>query len=90
MKKHSCICSDCKKEFFLEDAEWCRHHKQLGLGTKECPNCGGCICHGETLEEIQTRFDRNIQTGKFIKTDNELTKKFGWQYQCKTVKEVEV
>ena len=90
MKKHQCVCNDCGLTFFLDDVDWCIHKQTLGTGTKECPQCHSCICHGETVEEIQARFDRNISVGKFVKTNNELTEKFGWQYQCKTIKEVEV
>lgn len=89
MLKHSCRCNDCKQEFFLEDAEWCKHQLELGIGTKECPNCGTCICHGETPEEIQARFDRNIRIGKFIKTNKKIPTT-NWDYQCITIKEVEV
>lgn len=84
------MCNDCGLTFFLDNADWCIHEQTLGIGTKECPQCHSCICHGETAEEIQARFDRNINVGKFVKTNNELTEKFGWQYQCKTIKEVEV
>ena len=40
-----------------------------------------------TLVEVARR---NINVGKFVKTNNGLTKKFNWQYQCVTIKEVEV
>lgn len=89
MIKHSCRCNDCKKKFFLEDAKWCKHKKELGIGTKQCPSCGSCICHGETVEEIQARFDRNISIGKFVKAENPIPET-DWQWQCKTIEEVEV
>ena len=86
--KHSCKCNDCKKEFLLEDAVWCKHKIKLGIGTKICPNCGICICHGSTVKEIQVRFNRNIRIGKFIKVKK--TPNMNWDYQCKTIIEVEV
>lgn len=89
MKKHLCKCNDCKKEFFIEDAKWCKHKQKLGIGTKACPNCGSCICHGETVEEIEARFDRNIRIGKFVKVDQSIPGT-DWQFQCITIKEVEV
>lgn len=89
MIKHSCICSDCGTEFFLEDATWCKHHKNLGIGSKECSNCNSCICHADTFEGIRSRFNRNIRIGKFVKVP-EKKQILGWQFMCKTVKEVEV
>ena len=90
MIKHQCTCNDCKKDFFLEDALWCVHKKTAGIGTKACPNCGTCICHGETAEEIQARFDRNILIGKFVKAKHIIKNCGNWEYQCKTIREVEV
>ena len=89
MIKHQCRCNDCKKEFFLEDALWCKHKSKVDIGTKACPNCGTCICHGETAEEIQARFDRNIRIGKFEKVDKPIPGT-DWTHQCITIKEVEV
>lgn len=83
--KHQCICSDCGYTFFLEDAKWCIHYKTTGIGTKECPQCHSCICHGETAEQIQDHFKDNIVKGKFILAKPNV---FGWTYMCKTVKEV--
>lgn len=85
--KHQCICSECGNIFFLEDADWCEHHFRLGVGTKECTACRECICHGNTVEEIRDRFNKNIESGKFIKAKPNT---FGWAYMCKTVKEVEI
>lgn len=90
MIKHKCRCNDCKKEFFLEDALWCRHKRECGIGTKQCPNCHTCICHGETTEQIQARFDRNIRIGKFVPAKFIIKNCGNWQWQCKTIKEVEV
>lgn len=87
--KHSCICSDCHKQFFLEDAIWCKHYKNLKIGSKECPNCSSCICHANTIGGIKRRFNRNIRKGKFVKIPKE-KQIFGWEWMCKTVKEVEV
>lgn len=89
MIKHQCVCSECGKSFFLEDAKWCIHKKNLGIGTKECPHCRSCICHGNTVPEIQARFNRNIRIGKFIKVKNPIPTT-DWQFQCVTIKEVEV
>jgi len=85
MIKHQCTCSDCNNTFFLEDADWCVHYKTIGVGTKECPQCHKCICHGNTVEEIQDRFKDNINKGKFVLAKPNV---FGWTYMCKTVKEV--
>lgn len=87
--KHQVICSDCGNTSFLEDAEWCIHKLTLGIGTKECPQCHGCICHGETVDQIQERFNNNILSGKFIKVKKPIPTT-NWTYQCKTIKEVEV
>lgn len=87
MIKHQCTCSECGLTFFLEDAEWCEHYKNLGTGTKECPACRECICHGDTIEQIRQRFADNITKGKFVKAK---PNPFGWEYMCKTVKEVQV
>ena len=87
--KHQAKCNDCKKKFFLEDAPWCKHKSKLGIGTKACPNCGNCICHGETAVQIQARFDRNIRIGKFEKVDTPILGT-DWTHQCVTIKEVEV
>ena len=89
MIKHQVTCNDCGSTHFLEDAEFCIHHHTLGIGTKECPQCHNCICHGETSDQIQERFDRNIKIGKFIKAKKAIPTT-NWQYQCKTIKEVEV
>lgn len=87
MIKHQTHCNDCGCTFFLEDAAWCIHKQTIGTGTKECPQCHSCICHGETQDQIQQRFANNIQNGKFIPCkENQM----GWGYMCKTVKEVEV
>lgn len=88
MKKHQSRCNDCKRLFFLEDAPWCKHHYELDIGTKECPHCHNCICHGETVAEIQARFDSNIAVGKFIKVENPIPGT-NWNYQCKTIVVVE-
>ena len=85
-KVHICRCNDCKKEFILEDASWCKHKQKVGIGTKECPNCGTCICHGESAKEIQNRFDRNIRIGKFVKAKKKIPTT-DWEWQCKTIKE---
>lgn len=37
-------CGTCGVEFDLLHAKPCQHNKD-GLGTMECPHCGGCICH---------------------------------------------
>ena len=87
MIKHQVTCSECGNVFFLEDAEWCDHYKNLGTGTKECPACRECICHGETVAEIRERFKRNRESGKFVKAE---PNPFGWDYWCKTVKKIEV
>jgi hypothetical protein len=87
--KNKCICSDCKKEFFLEDAKWCIHKEKLNIGTKKCPNCGTCICNGETVDEIMKRFNNNISIGKFVKVKKSI-KGTNWNYQCKTIVQVEV
>lgn len=89
MIKHKCRCNDCKQEFFIEDAPWCKHKDELGIGTKQCPNCGTCICHGETINEIEARFHRNIRIGKFVKAKSPIPTT-DWQWQCKTIKEVVV
>lgn len=87
MKKHQTTCNDCSNTFILEDAEWCIHRETVGKGSKECPQCHNCICHGETYDQIQSRFDNNIKVGKFIPCkENDM----GWNYMCKTVKEVDV
>lgn len=85
--KHQTKCNDCGFEFFLEDADWCIHYYTTGKGTKECPQCHNCICHGQTSDEIQTRFDSNIKKGKFVECK---PNQMGWDYMCKTVKEVKV
>ncbi len=89
MIKHQCRCNDCKKYFFLEDALWCIHKRTIGIGSKACPHCGTCICHGETTEEIQNRFNRNIRIGKFVKVKKPIPTT-NWSYQCKTIKEINV
>ena len=75
------------EEFFLEDAEWCIHQYTLKKGTKECPQCHNCICHGETVDAINDRVLSNIETGKFVPVGANV---FGWNFMCKTVKEVEI
>ncbi len=87
MKEHTAVCSECEKEFTLESAKWCDHYINLGIGSLLCPYCNTCICHGENKDQIIQRFDSNIQKGKFIKCSKNI---FGWDYMCKTVKEVEV
>jgi len=87
MIKHQVQCSECGNIFLLEDADWCEHYKNIGIGTKECTACRECICHGETFESIQKRFQDNINNGKFIRAE---PNSFGWEYMCKTVKKVEV
>ena len=89
MIKHQCRCNDCKKLFFLEDAGWCKHRLVFGIGTKVCPNCGTCICHGNNVKEIEARFDRNIRIGKFVKAKKPISGT-NWKWQCKTIKEIEV
>ena len=89
MIKHQVTCNDCGSTYFLEDALWCIHYFTLDIGTKECPQCHNCICHGETTDQIQARFDRNISIGKFIKADKSIPGT-NWKYQCKTIKEVQV
>lgn len=86
MQKHQTKCNDCGKEFFLEDADCCIHKLTDGIGTKECPQCHNCICHGQTSDTIQKRFDSNIEKGKFVPCGKN---PFGWGYMCKTVKVVE-
>lgn len=88
MKKHQVKCNDCGLIHFLEDAEWCIHKHTLGIGTKECPQCHNCICHGETADQIQARFDNNIAIGKFVKADKTIPGT-DWAYQCRTIQEVE-
>ncbi len=73
----------------MEDAPWCNHKIELGIGTKSCPNCGTCICHGETADEIQSRFDRNVRIGKFVKVDKSIPGT-NWTHQCVTIEQVEV
>lgn len=87
MIRHETQCRDCGFTFYLEDAEWCIHYHTEGKGSKGCPQCHNCICHGEKFDQIKDRFDNNIKVGKFIPCgDNP----FGWNYMCKTVKRVEV
>lgn len=87
MKKHQTECRDCGMKFFLEDAEWCIHYFTEDTGTKECPQCHNCICHGQTADAIEDRFQSNITNGKFVPAK---PNQFGWSHMCKTVKEVEV
>lgn len=91
MIKHQVRCNDCGLTYFLEDAEYCIHKATCGIGTKECPQCHSCICHGETTDQIQQRFKNNIEKGKFVKVDD-FTKRVypDWTYQCKTIKAIEV
>lgn len=89
MIKNQVKCNDCGLIHFLEDAEWCIHHFTLGIGTKQCPQCHNCICHGETADQIQARFDNNISTGKFIKAKKHI-KGTNWEWQCKTIKEIKI
>lgn len=84
--KNQTQCNGCGKKFFLEDAEWCIHYYTLNKGTKECPQCHDCICHGESLDQIQDRFSNNIKQGKFIPVG---PNSFNWAYMCRTVKQVE-
>ncbi len=87
--KHQVTCRDCGFTSFLEDSDWCIHYITLKIGTKECPQCHNCICHGETPDQIQERFDKNIATGKFVKAKKPIPTT-NWEYQCKTIKEVKV
>lgn len=87
MIKHQTQCRDCGMKFFLEDAEWCIHAYTLKKGTKECPQCHNCICHGETVDQINDRVTSNILNGKFVPAG---PNKMGWEYMCKTVEAVEV
>jgi len=87
MKKYQTKCNDCKTIFFLDDADWCIHKKTLGIGSKECPECHKCICHGETKDAIEARFASNIEKGKFIPADDN---PFDWSHMCKTVKVIDV
>lgn len=87
MIKHQVDCSECNHTFFLEDAQWCEHRERLGVGTQKCPWCGECICHGNTIEEIRARFKKNRESGKFVKAK---PNSFGYEYMCKSVREVEV
>jgi hypothetical protein len=50
----------------LSDADWCSHHDELGIGSKACPNCGKCICKGETAEDIEKGFQKKILEGTFV------------------------
>ena len=79
-----CRCNDCKIEFILEDAKWCDHKIKLGIGSKACPICGLCICHGDTAQKIQTRFSDNLREEKFIKVPHSI-----FDYQCWTIKQKE-
>jgi hypothetical protein len=85
MKKHQTRCNDCGYTFFLEDANYCIHYHTTSWGTKECPQCHNCICHGETADQIKTRFSDNLKKGKFILSINT-----EWAFQCKSVKEMDV
>lgn len=85
MKKLQIRCNDCGFKFFAEDTEYCIHHKTEGIGSKECPQCHNCICHGQTADEIFDRFNSNIAKGKFVPVKDK-----DWDYQCITNKEVEV
>lgn len=87
MIKHQTKCNDCGFVFFLEDSDNCIHYHTEGVGTKECPQCHNCICHGLNAESIQQRFKENIQKGKFVPVKPNV---FGWTHMCKTVKEVDV
>jgi hypothetical protein len=89
MKEHTAICSECKKEFVLESAKFCDHFVNLWIGSLLCPHCNTCICHGETVDQIENRFRNNVKVGKFIKVDPNKTP-FNWKYMCKTVKEIEI
>lgn len=85
--KYQTKCNDCGLVFYLDDADWCIHRETIGKGSKECPQCHSCICHGETVYQIESRFDSNIEKGKFIPVgDNP----FNWDYMCKTVQKVVV
>lgn len=86
-KLHQTTCNDCGFTFYLESADWCIHYyTESNIGTKECPQCHNCICHGQTTDEIQQRFSNNIEKGKFVKAP---PNQMNWEYMCKTVKEVE-
>ena len=78
-----CRCNDCKIEFIMEDAKWCDHKIKLGIGSKTCPICNRCICHGDTVKEIQARFSDKINEGEFIKAPHSNN------YQCWTIKKKE-
>jgi hypothetical protein len=79
-------CNDCGLIYFIEDADWCIHYNTCEIGTKSCPQCHNCICHGETKDQIQARFTRNIKIGKFVKSPVDS----GRQWQCKTLKKIRV
>lgn len=89
MIKHQVTCNGCGFVSFLEDSDYCIHQETLGIGTKECPQCHNCICHGESKDQIEARFDRNISIGKFVKAKKPIPTT-NWQWQCKTIKEIEV
>jgi hypothetical protein len=89
MIKHQVKCNDCGLVYFLEDAQYCIHKTTLGIGTKECPQCHNCICHGETADQIQERFRSNLAKGKFVPVEKGKGCE-DWEFQCKTIQEVEV
>ncbi len=41
--------------------------EKFGIGTKVCPNCNTCICHGDT---IQDRFNHKKERGDFIESND--------------------
>ncbi len=43
-KKYWVACGNCGIVFDLRKADWCKHAGKDKIGTKECPNCGNCIC----------------------------------------------
>lgn len=84
--KHLVKCNDCGFKYFLEDANYCIHKSTLGIGSYECPQCHNCICHGETKDQIEARFQLKKDEGKFIKSPINTN----WDFQCTTVKEIEI
>ena len=84
MIKHQTTCSECNHVFWLEDSKDCKHQKQLGIGSKECPNCNQCICHADTYDGIKKRFQDNIISGKFVPAGSDTV--FKWV--CRSAKRV--
>jgi len=82
--KHQCKCNDCGLEYFLEDSVYCIHQSTLGIGSHECPQCHNCICHGQTRDQIEVRFQFKKDEGKFVKSPIGCD----WDFQCTTIKEI--